>query len=243
MLKDVYGEALTDFHKLQEIQAPLLLHSSYGDIEEMPIDIFFRDEDDFPELEIIALALCDGKTLDVGAGVGAHARYLQDKGFTVDALEISEKACAIMKERGVHNVVAKDFFALKDVQYDTLLFLMNGIGLAGTLAGFRDLLRFSKTLMTERGQLLFDSSNIAYLYEEFKIPLPESYLGEIQYQYEYKGEKGEPFQWVYLDQDALIKIANEENWVVQVLYEDENDQYLVRMEPRKLDLTEALEGE
>lgn len=237
MPKDVYGMALTDYHKSQEIQDPLLLHSSYGDIEEMPIDIFFRDEADFPELEIIALALCDGKVLDVGAGVGAHALYLQQQGFDVDALEISSQACAIMQERGVQKVRNADFFSLKDLQYDTLLFLMNGIGLAGSLEGFRALLRFSKSLLSERGQLLFDSSNIAYLYEEFKIPLPEAYLGEIQYQYEYKGEKGESFNWVYIDQDALVKVANEENWVVQVLYEDENDQYLVRMEPRKVDLS------
>jgi hypothetical protein len=71
------------------------------------------------------------------------------------------------------------------------------------------------------------------LYEEYRIPQPEYYFGEIGYQYEYKEKKGMPFKWLYLDQEMLIKIAHEENWVVQILYEDENDQYLVRMEPRK----------
>src|SRR5690606_40059086 len=77
MERDVYGEALYDYHVLRELKDPLRLHSSYGDIEEMPVDIFFRDEADFPELEHIALALCDGYVLDVGAGVGSHALYLQ----------------------------------------------------------------------------------------------------------------------------------------------------------------------
>lgn len=233
MERDVYGEALYDLHILQELKEPLLLHSSYGDIEEMPVDVFFRSEEDFPELEHIALALCDGKVLDVGAGAGGHALFLQQKGFVVDAIELSESACKIMKERGVENVMQADFFKLTDRQYDTLLFLMNGIGLAGTLDGFRALLQHSKTLLTDRGQLLFDSSDIAYLYEEYRIPKPEHYLGEINFQYEYKGVLGKPFSWLYIDQEELLKIAREENWVVQILFEDENDQYLVRMEPRK----------
>jgi len=233
MERDVYGEALYDFHSLQELKEPLLLHSSYGDIEEMPIEVFFREEEDFPELEHIALALCDGHVLDVGAGVGSHALYLQDKGFTVDALEISEAACAIMKKRGVKNVIHADFFQLKDKSYDTLLFLMNGIGLAGSIEGLREVLQHSKDLLSENGQLLFDSSDISYLYEEYHISKPEYYLGQINYRYQYKGHFGKPFNWLYIDQETLIQVAHEENWIVQILFEDGNDQYLVRMEPRK----------
>jgi len=233
MERDVYGEALYDFHVLGELKDKLLLHSSYGDIEEMPIEVFFRDETDFPELEHIALALCDGDVLDVGAGVGSHALYLQDKGFQVDALEISESACSIMKQRGVQNTLRNDFFTLQKGNYDTLLFLMNGIGLAGTVTGLRELLRHSKKLLSDKGQLLFDSSDISYLYEEYRIPKPEHYLGEIRFQYEYKGILGKPFRWLYIDQRELIKIAHEEGWVVQILFEDDNDQYLARMEPRK----------
>lgn len=233
MERDVYGEALYDFHMLGELKDSLLLHSSYGDIEEMPVEIFFRDETDFPELEHIALALCDGHVLDVGAGVGSHALYLQNKGFRVDALEISEPACAIMRQRGVQHIIHNDFFALQEGNYDTLLFLMNGIGLVGTLEGLRQLLRHSKKLLSDKGQLLFDSSDIAYLYEEYRIPKPEHYFGEIRFQYEYKGNLGKPFHWLYIDQQELIKIAHEEGWVVQILFEDENDQYLVRMEVRR----------
>lgn len=231
--RDVYGEALAEYFEKQELSTPLYLHSTYGDIEEMPIEVFFRDPEEFPELEFIALSLCDGKVLDVGAGVGAHALYLQEKDFDVTALEISATACTIMQQRGVQKIVQENFYNLKDAQYDTLLFLMNGIGLAGTVDGFRQLLAHSKTLLTDRGQLLFDSSDISYLYDEYRILRPSYYFGEIGFQYEFKGIKGEPFKWLYLDQDILIKIAHEEGWVVQILFEDENDQYLVRMEPRK----------
>jgi len=161
--RDVYGEALLQFHQDGDLKNPLLLHSTYGDIEEMPIEVFFRSAEDFPELEFIALSLCDGKVLDVGAGVGSHALYLQEKGFDVTALEISSAACNIMQERGVQQILQQDFFQLKDQQYDTLLFLMNGIGLAKSIDGFRQLLTYAKTLLSENGQLLFDSSDISYL--------------------------------------------------------------------------------
>ena len=110
---------------------------------------------------------------------------------------------------------------------------MNGIGMVETLDGFRRFLHFAKNFLSENGQILFDTSDISYLYDEYRIPLPEYYFGEIGYQYEYKEKKGAPFKWLYLDQETLIHIAHEENWVVQILYEDDNDQYLVRMEPRK----------
>lgn len=230
---DVYGEALSDFQQNGTLPSPLFLHSTYGDIEEMPIEVFFRDEEDLPELELIALSLCDGHVLDIGAGVGAHALYLQNRDFDVTALEISVTACAIMRQRGVERILQQDFFQLHGVQYDTLLMLMNGIGLVETIDGFRQFLQFAKNLLTDRGQLLFDSSDISYLYEQYRIPRPDHYFGEIGYQYEYKEQKGAPFKWLYLDQETLVKIAHEENWVVQILYEDDNDQYLARMEPRK----------
>ena len=233
MYRDIFGEALNDYQHQGTLKSPLLLHSTYGDIEEMPIEVFYREEEDFPEMEFIALSLCDGKVLDVGAGVGSHVLYLQEKEFDVTALEISALACNIMQERGVQKIIQEDFFQLKEVKFDTLLFLMNGIGLAQTLEGFRSLLRHASTLLTDRGQLLFDSSDISYLYEEYRIPRPDYYFGEIGYQYEYNGVKGEPFKWLYIDQKTLIKIAHEEKWVVQVLFEDDNDQYLVRMEPMK----------
>lgn len=233
MHRDIYGEALSQFHQKGELNAPLLLHSTYGDIEEMPIEVFFRSEEDFPELEFIALSLCDGRVLDVGAGVGAHALYLQEKGLKVTALEISAPACNIMRERGVLQIKQDNFWTYQEQQFDTLLFLMNGIGLAEDLTGFRRLLAKAKTLLNPGGQLLFDSSDISYLYEEYRIPRPDYYFGEIGYQYEFEGHKGAPFKWLYMDQTTLIRIAHEEKWVVQILFEDDNDQYLVRMEPMR----------
>lgn len=229
MVYDVLGNALIDYQHGKSFEK-LLLHTSYVEEEEMPVEEFFRQPDDFPELEHIALALCDGKVLDVGAGAGSHALYLQEQGMDVHALEISPKACTVMQKRGVRHVLQGDFFEYRGDNYDTLLFLMNGIGLAGSLIGLKKLLHHCKSLLNTGGQLLFDSSDIAYLYADGSVEKPLGYYGEIGYQYEYKKQKGQPFNWLFIDQETLIQLAHAEGWVVQVLYEDENNQYLVRME-------------
>jgi SAM-dependent methyltransferase len=223
---DVFGKALTDFYKNGKADV-LWLHNSYDEPEEMPLDIFFRTAEEMPDLEHKALSLCKGKTLDVGAGVGSHALILQKQGFDVTAIDISESAVQIMKSRGVARPIEKDIFKISE-KYDTLLFLMNGIGLTGTLAGFMHFLDFAKTLVNPGGQLIFDSSDISYLYTD--LPKPQSnYFGEISYCYEYQNEKGNWFNWLYLDQTTLTHVAQQKGWHCEIIFNDDEDQYLARL--------------
>lgn len=229
-MEHVFGRALKDYYTGDQPEI-LFLHNNYGTVEEMPVEIFFREPEDFPELEFIALSLCDGKVLDVGAGAGSHALHLQSQGMEVHALEHSKTACEIMSERGVLNVKNQDFFHYNEETYDTLLFMMNGIGLAGSLENVTQILEHSKTLLNPGGQILFDSSDLSYLYEDGSVIRPVNhYFGEIGFQYEYKGNKGTPFSWVYVDQDTMIALAQASGWVIQILYEDDQDQYLARLE-------------
>lgn len=223
---DVFGLALTDFYKNNAADT-LWLHNSYGEVEEMPVDIFFRTEEEMPTLEHKALALCFGKVLDVGAGVGSHTLILQEAGLDVTAIDISADAVKIMQQRGVKKALAQSL-SLTTEKYDTLLFLMNGIGLTGTLVGFVDFLQKAKGLIYPNGQLLFDSSDISYLYED--QPKPENhYFGEVSYCYTYKNQNGNWFNWLYLDQETLIRTATENGWHPEIIFDDEEDQYLARL--------------
>lgn len=227
---DVYGEALKDYFH-DRFDEDLILYTNNRDQEAMPVDLFFRSAEELPDQELIALALCDGKVLDVGAGAGSHSLYLQEQNVAVTALEISSKACQVMKQRGVKQIVNEDILSYSNEKYDTLLFLMNGIGLAQTIDGLTNLFNHCKTLLNPGGQLLFDTSDISYYYKSEELPKPTNhYYGEIQFQYEYKGRKGQPFGWLYIDQKELIKIGHQLGWVVQILDEDDHYQYLVRME-------------
>ncbi|MGI4021858.1 MAG: class I SAM-dependent methyltransferase [Janthinobacterium lividum] len=224
---DIYGQALQDFYNQQSVEK-LWLNNNYGEPEEMPVEVFFRGETEMPEAELLALQLCRGKVLDIGAGAGSHALVLQDRNFEVSALEISPGAAELMKKRGVKTVLQQDIFQYKTEKFNTLLLLMNGIGLTQNLAGLDHFLQHAKQLLLPGGQLIFDSSDITYLYEN--LPLPKNnYFGEISYQYEYRNQQGNWFNWLYIDQKTLLKTASKNGWKCEIVYEDEMDLYLARL--------------
>jgi cyclopropane fatty-acyl-phospholipid synthase-like methyltransferase len=226
-MKDILGQAIHD-HYYKNPPHKLWINNQYGPKEEMPIETYFRDEDDMPDIEWLALNECRGEVLDIGAGAGSHALVLQERGFDVTALEISAFAADVMQARGVKKIITADIFEFKERKYDTLLLLMNGIGLTGTLENLKVFLEHVKSLLNKGGQLLFDSSDIAYLYEG-NLPDTVKYYGELSYQYQYYRAKTDWFPWLYVDEKTLITIVQEAGFDMEVLLEDEYQQYLVRL--------------
>ncbi len=226
---EIFGEALADYFYRHK-KSKLWLYNNYGAPEEMPLTVFFRDEHQMPDLELLALSHCRGHVLDIGAGVGSHALVLQNRSIEVTALEISAGACDIMADRGVRSIINSNIFShdFGQAKFDTVLLLMNGIGLCQTVEGLREFLAFSKKLIKPGGQLLFDSSDIAYLYKDLPRPA-ENYYGEISYRYKYKGNFGAWFKWLYADKELLGEIAGESGWKMNILLDDEMDQFLVRL--------------
>lgn len=225
-MKDIHGKAILDYYKGNEDEI-LMVNNSYGASEEMPVEIYFRDEIDFSTIEHLALIECEGRILDLGAGAGAHALVLNDRGMDVTALEYSQGCVDVMKMSGLNQVVHRDYRKHTE-KYDTILALMNGIGLAGKLSGVEAFLKKCKKMLQPMGQILIDSSDVSYLYED-GTPRPKGYFGEVKFQYEYKGEKGDWFDWVYVDQTTLGEIVKKAGMKMEILTVDEDDQFLVRI--------------
>ncbi|MFT3934846.1 MAG: class I SAM-dependent methyltransferase [Chitinophagaceae bacterium] len=225
-MTDALGQAMFDYYYGKK-PGKLWIHNTYGPKEEMPVSAYFRDYEDMPALEQKALALCKGCILDIGAGAGSHALYLQQLN-DVTALEISSLSCDVMSERGVKEIICKNVFDYKEQQFDTLLLLMNGIGLCGSLAGLTNFLQHAIHLIKPGGQLLFDSSDVAYVYNNH-FPNLDHYYGEIEYRYQYKRLKSDWFKWLYIDRHTLAKLVAAAGWKMELITEDEHGQYLVRL--------------
>ena len=226
-MKDILGRAVYDFHK-GERNTILWIENTYGDPEEMPLEHFFRSEDEMPEIELFALKHCRGKVLDIGAAAGAHSLLLQEKSLEVHALDVSPLLAKTMKKRGVKHILEKDIYALRDGKYQTLLLLMNGIGICETIEGLKKILAHFKTLLSKGGQVLFDSSDVAYLYKNTPKPT-EKYYGEIEYRYSYKNQKDDWFSWLYVDFETLKNIAANAGFKPELLAQDEDGHYLCRL--------------
>lgn len=224
---DILGRAISDYY-FEDKQYKLWVHDNHGPKVEMMVPIYFRSPEAMPDLELMALDLCKGKTLDIGAGAGSHALYLQEKGIPVTAIDISEGAVEVMKARGVKDARVQDVFEMKGEKFDTLLLLMNGIGLVQNMDGLKRFLAQVKKLLNNGAQLIFDSSDVAYMYED-GIPELPYYYGEIKCRYEYRRQKSDWFSWLYIDEQTLCGIATDAGFKVERLFVDESEQYLVRL--------------
>lgn len=222
-MKDLHGQAILDYY-FGDSSATLILHNSYGEPEEMPVEVFFREEQDLTTLEHLALIECKGMVLDLGAGAGAHSRILYERGFEVWSLENSRGCEEVLRKSGPEQVIFQDYQS-HQAKYDTILVLMNGLGLAGTLEGVPGFLKKCMSMLNPGGQILIDSSDISYLYED-GTTRPDGYFGEVRYRYEYKDQLGDWFDWVYVDKQTLSGIMDQLGFKLEILMTDENDQYL-----------------
>ena len=235
---DILGQALLAYHH-GAAGACVTVHCNAADDEPLPASYFFRTLLQMPELERLALDESRGRVLDLGAGAGCHSLELQSRGFAdVKAVDVSAGAVQVMTERGVRTVARHDLFAPlppNELPYDTILLLMNGLGLAGTLEGLDKFLAHARTLLAPGGQILATSSDVRYLYEDedgaLMLNLNGPYYGEVEYTLSYQGRTGKPFPWLFVDAALLNDAAETAGYTADFLSEDENDQYLVRLTP------------
>lgn len=230
---DPMGAAIRDYQSKGKASRLRVLSSMF-DEDEMPVAHLFRTFNQMPRLEQKALSMAKGRVLDIGAGAGCHALALQERGLEVKAIDISLLSCEVMKERGVKDAECVNLFDPQlQGKYDTLLLLMNGTGIAGKLNRLSMLLNRLKELLAEGGQILIDSSDLKYIYENedgsMDIDLNAPYYGEVDYQMQYKNIKGEPFDWLYTDPMLLASISKQCGLNCEIVEEGENYDFLARL--------------
>lgn len=233
MAKDILGKAVLDY-QTGNYSEDIKTYSSLDEEDMIPIPYLFRDFKKMPALEQKALKLCKGNILDIGCGAGSHSLYLQKKGFDVTALDQSPGAIETCKLRGIEHTVLQGIQDFKLQKYDTLLMLMNGIGIVGKLKNIDQFLSHLKSLLKPKGQILLDSSDIIYMYDEdedggYWIPDDLNYYGEVTFEMEYRGERSEPLDWLYLDYNTLQRAANANNLTCELVSKGKHYDYLAKL--------------
>lgn len=219
-----------------------------GAVDELPLSELFR-LDGFSDLEETALAYASGRILDVGSAGGAAALELQDRGLEVTALDLHEGAGRVLRRRGLRDVLTGSVFEngwrSHEQRWDTLLFMMNGLGLCGDLAGLESLLAKCADLLRPGGSVLADGCDLRRspaADEADRIRRRKElgrWFGEAEVSLRYTprwpvldgpGEAvdGAPFRWLYVDAETLGVVAERTGWRCDVLMEEGSD-YLARL--------------
>ena len=190
----------------------------------IPVKTLFRTLDEMPAIEKRALLACRGNLLDIGAAAGCHAKALQSMQCldALVAIDTSPKAVKYLKTQGI-NAFEINFYQLDHQhqhQYDTLLLLMNGLGIAGTLRQLPQFFEKLKFLLKPDGQVLLDSSDFEEDAEDF---------AEIRYQMRFQNHKSKHFPWLFLPFDALHQAAENAGFHAQLLMKETDGSYLARL--------------
>ena len=235
--KDAMGRAIAEYYKTGKADR-LRVFSPMFEEDEIPLTILFRSYEAMPAIEQKALDMARGRVLDVGAGSGCHSFVLQERGMDVTAIDISPLSVETMKERGLKKVLEQNFFTLEE-KYDTILMLMNGIGIVGTLERLPEFFKQLDKILAPGGQVLCDSSDISYVFEteDGIIELPDgmNYYGEHSFRMQYKDTIGDPFGWLYIDADTLRQKAGRCGYAVEIVAEGGHYDYLARITKKRLD--------
>lgn len=233
-MKDIFGKALQDYHAGNYTE-DIITATNISDDDELPLPYLFRSYAEMPELEQKALQLCKGRVLDVGCGAGSHALWLQDQGLEVTAVDVSKGAVEVCEARGVKNTRRSNILDISEEKFDTILLLMNGTGIFGTLDQVPHFLQHLKHILNTNGQVLIDSSDLQYMYDrnpDGSIWVPANrYYGELEFTMSYKGETTEVFPWLYVDQQRFQSLATEQGFTFDVMAEGENFDYLAKLTP------------
>jgi len=232
-MKDLFGKALWDYQTKNNPEN-LITATSISEEDEMEVAYLFRDFDAMPKIEQKALKLCKGKILDIGCGAGSHALYLQEKKFEITAIDSSKFAIETCKLRGIKNCEATTLLDFESqTQFDTLLLLMNGTGIFGSLKQIEVVFQKLHSLLTAEGQILIDSSDLIYMYDQdedgaYLVPAT-GYYGELTFTIQYKNEEELPFEWLYLDYNTLQNAANANGFSCEMMEEGTHFDYLARL--------------
>ena len=233
-MKDLFGKAILDY-QTNNSPEDLVTETSISEADEMLVSYLFRTYNEMPELEQKALQLAKGSVLDVGCGAGSHTLALQnERKLDVTAIDISKNAVKACQLRGIENVKVANILDLdEENKFDTILLLMNGTGIFGTLKETDKYLQKLKSLLKDEGQILIDSSDLIYMYDQdedgaYCIPA-EGYYGELTFTVQYKGETEDTFPWLYLDYNTLQNAAIANGLKCELLLEGEHFDYLARL--------------
>ncbi|MCT4666077.1 MAG: class I SAM-dependent methyltransferase [Flavobacteriales bacterium] len=223
---DPMGLAILEYAQ-SDVPTQVRVLSPEFDEDEIPLTYLFRTYADFPPNEKNALNIAKGKILDIGAGAGIHSRFLKNQGKEIRAIDISPYSVEYLLSQNISAELVSIFDYQPQESFDTILLLMNGLGIAEKREKLPEFLQKLKSLLSQNGQILIESCSLSYLFDNPEEA--QSHSGEILYQMKYKNIEGLYFYWLYLSFEDLEKEVVKENLKIEKIFQQKNGQYLAKI--------------
>jgi 2-polyprenyl-3-methyl-5-hydroxy-6-metoxy-1,4-benzoquinol methylase len=170
---------------------------------------------------------------------------LQERGVDVTGLDLVPEAVEIMRRRGLRDAVCADIFtyelARDAAPFDSILLMMDGTVVIENLERLELFLRQLGKLVKPDGQVLLSSTDARLMKNpeegarQAAARLAGKYIGEMRWQMEYAGTKGDEFTGLLVDPETLAAAAARTGWNAEVLGIMAEGFFLARLVPRARD--------
>jgi SAM-dependent methyltransferase len=228
-----FSRALTNFHAGRQ-DATFTIRRDDGFQQVVPVAPFF-DLECYPPLEKRAMNECHGSILDIGSAAGRHSLELIRRGLNLTSLDILPEMERIMRDRGLTDVVIADVMKFSGRRFDTLLMLMNGIGMAKTIEGLDRFLRHAHELILPGGQIVCDSVDVSVTNDPQHVAYRDANAasgrppGQQVFVMDCAGEDSTDFDWLHIDFQSLTHLCEATGWEAVLLESESSGHYLCKL--------------
>lgn len=174
------------------------------------------------EAERELLQRLEGPVLDLAAGPGSYALYLEAEGLQVTAADLSPGALEVCRERGCRDVRTMDVRSLdaEPGSFGSVIVMGNTLGVHQTPETFPDFLLALRRVVRPRGRLPFtmidpldttDESHVAYHRRNVEKGLPP---GLVRWRIRYDGLVDDWMSLWMLTDEELAVLASDTGWIL-----------------------------
>jgi SAM-dependent methyltransferase len=215
---NLFADALAQFYKTGKARLCIERDDGYRDTEDLAW--YLTTFPQFPSFEKQALKFARGRVLDAGCAAGRHSLYLQNRGLTVTAIDVSAKMVELARERGVRDVRAADVcnrLPFRDGEFDTVILFGNNLGLGGTVSRSRRMLRELHRITSSRGRILAttrqpSTTNPVHRAYWYRNLARGRAIGQIHLRLVFNDRRGSWFDLLLLTPTDLLQMACREGW-------------------------------
>lgn len=212
--------------------SPEIVERSDGYIDAYTGD-YFAPYARWPVHQRRAIKYARGRILDIGAGAGRVALYLQRKGCKVLATDISPLAIRVCKLRGVKNarVIPITGLSPRLGNFETIIMYGNNFGLFGSFERARLLLRRFHAMTSPDARLIVESNDVYktrnpdhLAYQRYNR-LSRRMSGQISLRIRYKKIRTPWIDYLMVSREEMQTILKGTGWKVEKFFGSKGPMY------------------